>query len=90
MEWKEVDPEQKNWQKQWNLTAYYGEHVVGSIVLDNDGEGEFNSVIGGSVEFMAASDLNEAKTEFYGRLDSYLSGEIDYYKDLRSMLADME
>ena len=90
MEWKEVEPEQKNWQKQWNLTAYYGEHVVGSIVLDNDGEGEFNSVIGGSVEFMAVSDLNEAKAEFYDRLDSYLSGEIDYYKEIRSMLADME
>lgn len=89
MEWKEVEPEQKNWKKQWNLTAYYGEHIVGSIVLDDDGEGEFNSVINGSIEFMAAGDLIEAKEEFYERLDTYLSGEIDYYTELRNMLENL-
>lgn len=90
MEWKDVEPEQKDWQKQWNLTAYYGEHIVGSVVFNNDGDGEFYSVINGSAEFMAVSNLDEAKTEFYDRLDSYLSGEIDYYKELRIMLSAME
>lgn len=87
MEWKEVNPEQDNWKKQWNLTAYYESDVVGSIILD--GEGEYNSVIDGNVEFMEVSDLDEAKKEFYERLDNYLAGEIEYYEELRSMLGDM-
>lgn len=33
MEWKEVEPEQKDWQRQWNLLAYYGSHVIGSIII---------------------------------------------------------
>ena len=90
MEWKEVNPEQDNWKKQWNLTAYYGSDVVGSIILDDDGEGEYNSVIDGNVEFMVAADLDEAKKEFYERLDNYLAGEIEYYEELRSMLGDMD
>ena len=88
MEWKEVNPEQDNWKKQWNLIAYYGSHVVGSIILDDDGK--YNSVINGNVEFMVETDLDEAKKEFYERLDDYFSGEIDYYNELRSMLGDMD
>ena len=90
MEWQEVNPEQDNWKRQWNLTAYCGSDVVGSIILDDDGEGEYNSVIDGNVEFMVAGDLDEAKKEFYERLDNYLDGEIEYYKELRSMLGDMD
>lgn len=88
MEWKEVNPEQDNWKKQWNLTAYYRSDVVGNIILDDDGE--YNSVIDGNVEFMEVSDLDEAKKEFYERLDDYLAGEINYYNELRSMLGDMD
>lgn len=89
MEWKEIEPEQKNWKKQWNLTARYGKHIVGSIILDNDGEGEFSSVIDGVVEFMVASDLEEAKKEFYCRLQLHLENEIDYYKALLYMLDEI-
>lgn len=89
MEWKEVEPEQKDWQKQWNLTAYYGEHIVGSIILDDDGEGEFNSVIDGVVEFMVSSDLEEAKKEFYDRLQSHFESEIEYYNALLNMLDEI-
>ena len=33
MRWEEVKPEQKGWQRQWNLTAYYGSHIIGSIII---------------------------------------------------------
>jgi len=86
MEWEEVNTQQDNWKKQWDLTAYYGEHVVGSIVLDDDGEGEFYSVIDGDVEFIPASDLEKAKRIFYESLDCFFEGEINYYNELREML----
>lgn len=89
MEWKEVNPQQDNWQRQWDLTAYYGEHVAGSIVLDDDGDGEFCSVIDGSVEFMPAADLEDAKKTFYERLDCFFEGEINYYNELREMLGEI-
>ncbi len=84
MEWKEVEPRQNNWGQQWNLTAYNGEHTVGSIILDDDGK--FYTVIDGTVEWMDVADLEEAKKEFCYRLDAYLEGEIDYYNDLRDKM----
>ena len=85
MEWKEVKPEQKGWQRQWKLTAYYGNYVVGSIIIDSDGD--FNSVINGSIELIIASNLEEAKKEFYGKLKYYLESEIDYCNELLDMLS---
>ena len=85
MEWKEVEPEQKDWQRQWNLTAYYGSHIIGSIIIDLDGY--FNSVIDKSIELILASNLEEAKKEFYDKLKYYLESEIDYYNALLSMLS---
>lgn len=32
MEWKAVEPEQKDWEKQINIVAYYGSVTIGSIV----------------------------------------------------------
>ena len=32
MEWKEVDPEQEDWEKQIDIVAYYGSITIGSIV----------------------------------------------------------
>ena len=84
MEWKEVKPEQKGWQRQWNLTAYYGSHIIGSIIIDSDGD--FNSVIDGDIELIIASNLEEVKKEFYCKLQYYLESEIDYYNELLGML----
>lgn len=84
MRWKEVKPEQKGWQRQWNLTAYYGSHIIGSIIIDSDGD--FNSVINGYTELILASNLEEAKKEFYNKLKYYLESEIDYYNELLDML----
>jgi len=89
MEWKEINPQQNNWKKQWDLTAYYGEHVIGSIVLDNDNWGVFYSVIDGDVEFIPTSDLEEAKGIFYESLDCFFEGEINYYNELRKMLGEI-
>lgn len=84
MKWEEVKPEQKDWQRQWNLTAYYGNYIVGSIIIDLDGY--FNSVINGYIELILASNLEEAKKEFYNKLKYYLESEIDYYNELLNML----
>ena len=84
MEWKEVKPEQKGWQRQWNLTAYYGSHIIGSIIIDSNGD--FNSVINRYTELILASNLEEAKKEFYIKLKYYLESEIDYYNELLGML----
>ena len=32
LEWKEVEPEQDDWEKQIDIVAYYGSITVGSIV----------------------------------------------------------
>ena len=84
MKWEEVKSEQKCWQRQWNLTAYYGSHIIGSIIIDLDGY--FNSVINGYTELILASNLEEAKKEFYCKLQYYLESEIDYYNELLGML----
>jgi len=66
------------------LTTFHGGHVVGSIVLDDDGE--FCTVIDGYVEFIHTSDLEEAKIIFYESLDGFFESEIKYYNELRRML----
>lgn len=87
MEWRKVKLEQKDWQRQWNLTAYYGSHIIGSIIIDSDGD--FNSIIDGSIELIIASNLEEAKKEFYDKLEYYLESEIDYYNGLLGMLNEI-
>lgn len=87
MKWEEVEPKQDYWKQQYNLTAYYGEHIVGSLVLDSDGDWE--SVIDDTVKFMDCSNLEEAKEEFYGRMELFLEGEINYYTELSEMLDEI-
>lgn len=87
MKWKEVEPRQDDWEKQYNLTAYYGEHIVGGLVLDSDGK--WNSVIDDTVEFMDCSNLEEAKEEFYDRMELFIEGEINYFTELSEMLDEI-
>lgn len=87
MEWKETLPERNDWQRQWDLTAYYGEHIVGSIVLNN--REEYCSVIDGCEEDIDATNMKEAREEFYDSLELFLEGEINYYNELRDMLKEI-
>ena len=32
IEWKEVEPEQQDWERQIDIVAYYGSVTIGSIV----------------------------------------------------------
>ena len=48
------------------------------------------SVINGTVEDLYNSKTEEeAKKEFKERLENFLEGEIDYYRELSSMLDDL-
>ena len=68
MEWEDVTPEQEDWLKQLNITAYYGNKVVGSIVFCGDEVG-WQSVIDGSVDFMDAETEEQAKEEMLSELN---------------------
>lgn len=83
MEWKEVNPEQSDWEKQIDVMAYYGSHKVGSIVLCDDW---WNYVIDGSMGFLEAETEDDAKKEMIEQLDEYFESEINYYKELRESL----
>lgn len=87
MKWEIVTPEQDDWKEQWNLTAYGGAHIVGSVVVDE--EGSFYSVIDGTVEIMMSDCLEDARKEFYVSLDLFFEEEINYYTELREMLERM-
>lgn len=88
MEWKEVDPAQDDWEKQYDVVAYYGSVTVGSIVYCGGGIG-WQSVIDGNMDFMEAASLEVAKEEMIDRLDNYFTDQINYYKELQESLDDL-
>lgn len=88
MEWKEVDPEQNYWEKQYDVVAYYGSVTIGSIVYCGEGIG-WQSVIDGNMDFMEATSLEAAKEEMIDRLDNYFTDQINYYKELQESLEDL-
>ena len=77
MEWKEVDPEQEDWEKQIDLVAYCG------------GEIGWQSVIDGSMDFMQAESLKDAKKEMIDILDEHFTDQINYYHDLQDSLEEL-
>ena len=81
MEWKEVDPAQDDWEKQYDVVAYYGSVTVGSIVYCGGGIG-WQSVIDGYMDFMEAASFEAAKEEMIDRLANYFTDQINYYKEL--------
>ena len=85
MEWKEVAPEQEDWEKQIDLVAYYGSIAIGSIVYCG-GEIGWQSVIDGRMAFMQAESLKDAKKEMIDILDEHFTDQIDYYHDLQDNL----
>mgnify|MGYP000896775806 FL=1 len=88
MEWKEVDPEQEDWEKQIDLVAYYGSITIGSIVYCG-GEIGWQSVIDGSMDFMQAESLKDAKKEMIDILDEHFTDQINYYHDLQDSLEEL-
>lgn len=88
LEWKEVEPEQKDWERQIDIVAYYGEIVIGSIVYCGEEIG-WHSVIDGHMDFLQAESLEDAKREMIDMLDNHCTDQINYYKDLQESLDEL-
>ena len=88
IEWKEVEPEQKNWEKQIDIVAYYGSVTMASIVYCGEEIG-WQSVIDGYMDFMEAESLVDAKREMIDVLDNHCTVQIDYYKELQESLDEL-
>lgn len=88
MEWKEVAPEQDDWEKQIDIVAYYGSITVGSIVYCGKEIG-WQSVIDGHMDFMQAESLEDAKKEMIDILDEHFTDQINYYHDLQDSLEEL-
>ncbi len=89
MEWKKVlFPDQDDWEIQYDVVAYYGSHKIASLIYST--EYGWQSVIDGTVECLYDSRTEEeAKKEFKERLENYLEGEADYYKELTNMVSEL-
>lgn len=88
MKWKEVSPEQEDWEKQIDIVAYYGSITIGSIVYCG-GEIGWQSVIDGRMAFMQAESLEDAKKEMIDILDEHFTDQINYYHDLQDSLEEL-
>lgn len=88
MEWKEVEPEQKDWERQIDVVAYYGSYTIGSIAYCG---AEFGWIftIGKRQDSLLAENEEEAKKEFVCILDEHFQGEINYYSELKESLSDL-
>jgi hypothetical protein len=87
-QWKEVEPEQSDWEKQVNIVAYYGSVTIGSIVYCGDEIG-WQSVIDGRMDFMQAKSLEDAKREMIDILDNHCTDQINYYEELRESIEEL-
>lgn len=89
MEWrKRKFTDQEDWEIQYDVVAYYGSHKIGSLVYST--EYGWQSVINGTVEDLYEAETEEeAKNEFKERLENFLEGEIDYYRELCGMLDEL-
>lgn len=85
MKWKEVAPEQDDWEKQIDIVAYYGGITVGSIVYCGEEIG-WQSVIDGHMNFMQAESLDDVKREMIDILEEHCTDQINYYKELQGYL----
>lgn len=89
MEWKEVEPEQNDWEKQYDVVAYYGDVTIGSIVYCGEEIG-WQSVIDGNMYFMQSESLEDAKKEMIDILDNHCTDQINYYKELQESLDELK
>lgn len=89
IEWKEIEPEQNDWEKQIDIVAYDGGIIIGSIVYCGEEIG-WQSVINGHMDFMEAEFLEEAKQEMIDILDNHCTDQINYYKELQESLDELK
>lgn len=88
MEWRETEPEQKEWERQIDVVAYYGDITIGGIVYCGAEIG-WQSVIDGHMDYMQAESLEAAKEEMIGILDNHCTDQINYYKELQESLGEL-
>lgn len=86
--WKEVAPEQEDWEKQIDIVAYYGSVTIGSIVYCGEEVG-WQSVIDGHMCFMQSESLAGAKKEMIDMLEEHCDDQINYYKELQESLDEL-
>lgn len=89
MEWRKISyPDQDDWEIQYDVVAYYGSRNLGKLVYST--EYGWQSVINGEVECLYDCNTEEeAKNEFKERLGNFFKSEVDYYRELISMLDDL-
>lgn len=88
MEWRDVHPEQSDWNRQIDIVAYYGSQNIGSIIQCDDKRG-WCCIIDGSIDFLNAETEEEAKKEMIERLEEYFEDEINYYRELIESLGEL-
>lgn len=88
LKWVEVDPEQNDWEIQYDLVAYDGNVTIGSIVYCGEEIG-WQSVIEGHMEYLEAETLAEAKDEMIFALENHCDDQINYYKELQESLDEL-
>ena len=92
MEWREIlFPDQEDWEIQYDVVAYYGSHKIGSLVYST--EYGWQSVINGTVEDLYNSTEKQeqiCQREDKEILEDFLEGEVDYYRELCSMLDELK
>lgn len=89
MKWERISfTDQEDWQIQYDVTAYYGEHKIASLVYST--EYGWQSVIDGTVECLYDVETeDDAKREFKERLEIYFEEQIEYYERLCDMLENL-
>ena len=88
LKWKEVEPEQKDWERQIDIVAYYGSVTIASIVHCGEEIG-WQSVIDSYMDFLLAESLEDAKEEMINVLESHCEDQIAYYKELQESLDEL-
>ena len=88
MEWKEVEPNEKDWEKQIDIVAYDGDITIGSIA-DCGSEFGWIFTIGKRQDSLLAENEEDAKKEFVCVLDEHFQSEINYYSELKESLGEL-
>lgn len=84
---KIIFPDQEDWEVQYDVIAYCDD-TVGSLVYST--KYGWQSVLNGVVEDLYdANTEEEAKSEFKERLENFLSGEVEYFEELLSMIDEL-
>lgn len=84
IEWKEVDPQQRDWERQIDI-MFCEICMVGSIVYFGEGLG-WGYVIDGSVDVLLAGTEEGAKNEMVEIIINHCDDEINYYNEIKESI----